>query len=120
VGHRTVSLYGGSVFVERNNAFLTPKLGQERCMRFVRATRVSHGSYSKSSELYFLGSLVGHGTKFIPDKNCLEANMLRLCPNQSSFNLPLCLDTRFLHFTEILILLPHDKKSPTNPTRNYN
>jgi hypothetical protein len=37
--------------MRRNNVFLTPQLGQERFMRFVRATRVSRGSYSNASEL---------------------------------------------------------------------
>jgi hypothetical protein len=51
-GHRWVTglyrLYGGSVFKQGNNVFLTPQLGRERCMRFVRATGASRSSYRKS------------------------------------------------------------------------
>jgi hypothetical protein len=45
VDHRTVSFIGGSVFVERNNVFVTLQLGQESCMRFVSATGVCTVSY---------------------------------------------------------------------------
>jgi hypothetical protein len=38
---------------------------------------VSHGSHSKSYN-FFLGSLVGHGMKFIPGKNHLGANVLNI------------------------------------------
>jgi hypothetical protein len=44
--------------MELNNVFLTPQMGEERCMRFVTATEVSHSSYSKRYE-FSLGSLVG-------------------------------------------------------------
>jgi hypothetical protein len=50
MGHWTISHIGGSVFMELNNVFLSPKLGQERYMRFVRVAGVSRGSHSKSSE----------------------------------------------------------------------
>jgi hypothetical protein len=40
-------------FRQLSPIFLTPQLGQERCMMFVRATGVSHGSYSKSSEFVY-------------------------------------------------------------------
>jgi hypothetical protein len=53
VGHRTILWYGDSVFVKWNNAFITPQLGQEKCMRFVRAIGMVHDLCSKSS--YFLG-----------------------------------------------------------------
>jgi hypothetical protein len=52
VGQRTISFIGGSVFIECNNVFLTPQLGQERRLSFVRATGVSRGSYSKSSDIF--------------------------------------------------------------------
>jgi hypothetical protein len=55
MGHKTILLFVGSVFMASNNVFLTPQLGQERCLRFVRATGVSHGSYSKSSEFFSEG-----------------------------------------------------------------
>jgi hypothetical protein len=41
---------GGSVFIGKNNTFLTPQLGQERCMRFETATRVSNCSNSNVSK----------------------------------------------------------------------
>jgi hypothetical protein len=40
--------------MEMNYVFLTPQLGQGRCMRFVRAIGVSCGLYSNVSE--FCGS----------------------------------------------------------------
>jgi hypothetical protein len=60
-----------------NNVFLTSQLGQKRCMRFVRATGVSRGSYSNVSE-FFLTCLgleppVGHWTKFKFGENWLGA-----------------------------------------------
>jgi hypothetical protein len=73
-------LNGASVFIGRNNVFLTPQLGQERCMRFVRATGVSHGLYDNVSEFLLscvvLRSSVAHGMKFKFGKNCLGANVL--------------------------------------------
>jgi hypothetical protein len=36
-----------------NNVFVTPQLWQERYIRFVIATGVSQGSYSKSSEFFY-------------------------------------------------------------------
>jgi hypothetical protein len=46
-------------------------------MRFVSATGVSHGSYSKSSVFFFFAVYgEGHGMKFMPSKNCLGANVL--------------------------------------------
>jgi hypothetical protein len=45
-------LNGRPVFMEGNNVFLTPQMGQERCMEFVRATGVSRGSYSKVSDFF--------------------------------------------------------------------
>jgi hypothetical protein len=64
---------GGSVFVERNNLFLTPKLGQERCMRFVSATGLSHGSHNNGPDFD------GHRwvTKFMTGKNRFGANVLK-------------------------------------------
>jgi hypothetical protein len=44
---------GGSVFLECNNVFLTPQLRQWTCVRFVRATRVSHSSCSKDAEFLY-------------------------------------------------------------------
>jgi hypothetical protein len=80
LGHRNILLYGGTVFADWNNAFLTPQLGQKTCMRFVRVTRVSRGSCSNSD--FFLGSPVGHRMKFIPGKNRFGANVSFHCPFQ--------------------------------------
>jgi hypothetical protein len=57
-------------------------MGQERCMRFVSATGVSHILYCKSSEFVFTsvgwGSPVGHVTKSMPGKNRLETNLISM------------------------------------------
>jgi hypothetical protein len=95
---RWVSI-GGSVFMGWDNVFLSPQLGQEKFIRSVRHRRVSHGSYSKSSEFIFTsvgwGSLVGHGTKYMPGKNRLGARML------SKGDCGFFVDTAELIFTSI-------------------
>lgn len=67
----------------RNNVFLTPQLGQERCMRSVTATGVSCGSHSNVPEFLLicveLGSSVGHRMKFKFSKNLLEAMLKGNC-----------------------------------------
>jgi hypothetical protein len=54
--------------MEWNDVLLTQQVGPERCMRYVRAAGVSHGSYSKGPEFCFTSvkkrSPVGHETKF--------------------------------------------------------
>jgi hypothetical protein len=64
VGHRTTSysLYGGSVFTECSNVYLTPQLGQERWLRVVRAAGLSRLSYPEVSEL--LLPVYGEGHRY--------------------------------------------------------
>jgi hypothetical protein len=45
-------------------------------MRFVTATKVSHGSQSKVYKFFLVRSPAGNRMKFIPSKNHFRANML--------------------------------------------
>jgi hypothetical protein len=62
----------------------TPQLGQERYMMFVRVTGVSHGSYSKSSELFYQCSVrVTGGSRYeiyAPQKS-LGSQVVKICLN---------------------------------------
>lgn len=48
--HKTISFAGGSVFMERNGAFLTPQLALEKYVRFVR---VAGGSRFVHTPIFF-------------------------------------------------------------------